>query len=298
VLVAAASAAAVVVVVVGVTGEPGGEDVLRAAAGTPVAVTASIHPQLAVFGDEVRATVAVTVDAREVDPDSVRIETDFRPFAVERMRRSRADAGDATRLQEELTLVCHSEDCLPPGPGAGPGRFRFRDVVVSYDTASGPSSARVAWRPVDVVSGLTLEQARRPKQSLEADVTALPTVSHRVSAQRLELALWALAGLATTIGLAIVLWTLPSPSLTWRRRGVSPLERALAVVREAVAAGDSAGERRALERLGRELGVAGRPELASTARTLAWSAQEPSPESVGDLTGAVERTLTGRARAG
>jgi len=297
VLVVAAAASAAAVALVAVTGEPGGEDAV-AAAGTPVAVTASVHPQLAVFGDEVRATVAVIVDAREVDPDSVRIETDFRPFAVERVRRSRADAGGATRLQQELTLVCHSEDCLPPGPGAGPGRFRFRDVVVSYDTASGPSSARVAWRPVDVVSGLTVEQARRPKQSLEADVTALPTVSHRVSVQRLEVALWALTALATTLGLAIVIWTLPRPSLTWRRRGVSPLERALAVVREAVAAGDSAGERRALERLGRELGVAGRPELASTARTLAWSAQEPTPESVGDLTGAVERTLPGRARAG
>jgi hypothetical protein len=296
VLVAAAGVSAAVVALVAGTRGQGDDDAVPA--GAPVAVAASLQPQLAVFGDEVRATVAVTVDGGEVDPDSIRIETDFQPFAVLRTRRSRTDAGSATRLQQELTLVCHGEDCLPPGPGEGPRRFRFADAVVSYDTAAGTSSVRVSWRPVDVVSGLSVEQARRPKQSLEADVTPLPAVSRRFSAERLGPALWALAALAGAIGLALVLWTLPKPSIAWRRRGLSPLERALAVVREAVAAGDPAGERKALERLGRELGTAGRPELASTAHTLAWSAQEPTPESVGDLTGAVERALPGRRRAG
>jgi hypothetical protein len=47
--------------------------------------------------------------------------------------------------------------------------------------------------------------------------------------------------------------------------------------------GEVPDRRRALERLSRELGLAGEPQLATRARELAWSPEPPSPDEVDAL---------------
>jgi hypothetical protein len=76
---------------------------------------------------------------------------------------------------------------------------------------------------------------------------------------------------------------------------VPPLERALALAREASVNGSGADGRKALERLARELGRAGLEELGGRARRLAWSPAAPTAAAVEELAGAVRAALEERA---
>ena len=74
---------------------------------------------------------------------------------------------------------------------------------------------------------------------------------------------------------------------------LTPLERALALVRVA-ATEDTEGEaRKALERLAAELRRSGNPRLTDSARRLAWSQERPSPAAVEELVHDVSRSLNG-----
>jgi hypothetical protein len=66
------------------------------------------------------------------------------------------------------------------------------------------------------------------------------------------------------------------------------LERALRLLREAVVLGTSASQRRALDRLARELAAAEGAKLESEARLLAWSRPGPLRPRVAQLDQAVE----------
>jgi hypothetical protein len=75
---------------------------------------------------------------------------------------------------------------------------------------------------------------------------------------------------------------------------LTPVERALALARHAAASGDTAGERRALERLATELRRSGDGELTDAVRRLAWSKEEPSDEALEELASELVRTGNGR----
>ena len=91
-------AAAVAAVVVGVValaaailGTGGGGSALPN--GEPIAATASVDPTVVYFGDETTARIDIAVDRDKVDPDRVRIATDFRPFDRLGQHKTRRDAG-------------------------------------------------------------------------------------------------------------------------------------------------------------------------------------------------------------
>jgi Flp pilus assembly protein TadB len=74
----------------------------------------------------------------------------------------------------------------------------------------------------------------------------------------------------------------------------SPLEQALALVRESSDAGEP--DRRALERLAVELRRTGDPSLATDASRLAWSHDRPRPAGVAPLSDEVQRTISENGR--
>jgi hypothetical protein len=76
---------------------------------------------------------------------------------------------------------------------------------------------------------------------------------------------------------------------------VPPLEAALALVRQAAAAGDPAMQRKALERLSSELRLSRLSRLARAARRLAWSEAEPRAETTEALADEVSQEVKERS---
>ena len=74
---------------------------------------------------------------------------------------------------------------------------------------------------------------------------------------------------------------------------LTPLERALALVRVAATEDTEDEARKALERLAAELRRTGHPRLTDSARRLAWSQERPSPAAVEELVQDVSRSLNG-----
>jgi hypothetical protein len=78
--------------------------------GAPLASTASIEPSVVQFGDPLTARIDIAVDTKKVDPDGVRIATDFRPFDRLSQHRTRRDAGRITYMRVTYRLRCLSRD--------------------------------------------------------------------------------------------------------------------------------------------------------------------------------------------
>ncbi len=116
----------------------------------------------------------------------------------------------------------------------------------------------------------------------------------RIGPVMLERILWAAAILVALAALALVLpfaRRIPRPSRGFDRLGSA--ERALVLTRRAAGRDDPGRRRTALERLGRELGRRGSPELADEATRLAWSESPPASEAMTGLVGRAEHELGG-----
>ena len=90
----------------------------------PLAATASVDPTVVFFGDETTARIDIAVDRDKLDPDRVRIATDFRPFDRLGQHKARRDAGRITYIRETYLLRCLSRECvqaLPPVAAAAGG---------------------------------------------------------------------------------------------------------------------------------------------------------------------------------
>ncbi len=116
-------------------------------------------PRAALFGDTVRARADVTVDAALVDPDSVRVASDFSPWEVvgtpERVVRS---AGDIAYVRTTFVLRCLSGTCAPSS------RFELFDfpearIIVRR---SGCSDQRPELDPHGVAADAASTRATRP----------------------------------------------------------------------------------------------------------------------------------------
>jgi hypothetical protein len=248
------------------------------------------------FGDTVQARVDVTLDRRRVDADSVRIATDFAPWApTAEPERTRREGETTTHIRSTWTLRCLASACLPPGESL---RIPLTPATVTYDTL-GPQAASgrqlTAEWPVLVVntrlekSGLTPSAFGSGTSPFEtpwrADMVSMPPVSYRVDP---ETARFPLFGAAAAFGLlGLVLAYLGRP----RRRPKpvlvpvappppvqTPVEQALALLEDAMAANGATDRRRALELVAAELAGRGSHDLAQLARTLAWSRQTPALE--------------------
>jgi hypothetical protein len=262
-----------------------------ASAARPVVASSSIAPGTHLFGDPVTAQLEVVLDPRVVDEDSLRVETRFAPFVrvgapvVER----RADDG-AVALRYRWRLECLRLACR----GDGLAVHRIRPALLRYRQAGGSSNGlAVDWQPVVVTTRLTADDIAQPRLRWSA---ALPPATERLSPTLLA-ALLAVAGLgaAAVAGLLIAPEAARLAVRLWPERdelrGLSPLERAIALLRRANRRGP-ASRRAALDRLARELRRHGDPSLAVEARGLAWSRRTPDPDEAERLAGSAEGRTT------
>jgi hypothetical protein len=265
------------------------------------AVRADLEPRTQLFGDPITALVDIELDRRLVDPESVRVQARFRPYSVTDARREVRRSGNVVAIRHSFALLCIAPACTPSG---GPLQLDVPRARVRYRLrAGGRRTVAAQWPASYVMSRITGaviptgEDVRIPWPWRWP--SAPPPVSYRVSPPLLAGIGFALSGaLVLLAGVLLAPALRPLLRLAARREdplaGLPPLERALALVELAVASGAAADQRKALDRLARELRVHGDHDLARAARRLAWSAPVPGDE-VGALRAAVARAAGGRA---
>jgi hypothetical protein len=288
-LVGGAAALAVAGVVVAVVLLRGGGSAEKVQA---IQASATIEPGAHLFGDRLLARVEVLVDRRAVDPASVRVRAAFMPYGTAGPPTvSTGLAGNDVSLRYGFTLLCLRDECRPEPRGAK--EFRFGTVQIRFRDHGRAATLAVPWPPIEVGSRLTSADIGQPQ--LRARDTELPAVSYRVSPSLLSTLLFLLAA-ALAVGAGVLVWPSVSPLLPARGArddlaGLPPLERAVTLLRRSLARGRAADQRKALDRLARELRRSGRDDLAGGARALAWSEQEPPPDEMTALAGRVEATI-------
>jgi hypothetical protein len=257
---------------------------------------ATLSPRPATFGDTITARVDVTLDRRRIDPDSVRIAMDFAPFApTADPERARREGETTTHIRSTWTLRCLTSACLPPGQ---PLRIPFEPATVTYDTL-GPQAASgrrlTAGWPLLVVHTRLEANALTPpafgsgtspfETPWRAEMVSMPPVSYRVDPETARIPLLGAAGAFALVGLALAYLgrprRRPKPAVVGEEPPapvLTPIEQALAMLEDAVAANGAADRRRALELVAVELAGRGSHDLAQLARTLAWSRQLPALE--------------------
>jgi hypothetical protein len=282
----------------------------QAAAQRPsVVVNSSISPGPHLFGDRVQAQLTVLVDAKRTDPDSVRVDTSFDPWArVGGVRRGRDREGDTVQLTYGYTLECIYSNCIPDNfkterkydLAAATVRYRLRKGGKFALAVRWPTFRLVSRFPVpkdfgnvaDVQSRLQFQND--PLVRLFANVRP-PEPSYRLSATTMGLLFFA-AALACLGAAAVVARPIVAEMRARRARRegreATPLERAVELVEGA--ARRHAGEpehREALARLARELRQAGMRDVAPAARRLAWSEDSPSRSESDELTRQVRAAM-------
>ena len=275
------------------------DDEERPLAVTGIRISSALQPGVHLFGDELRAQVDVVVDRTKVDPASVRVVSRFAPYSIVRgARPTRTEAGRAVSFSYRFSLLCLQRACAPGEDGEA-RQFRFPSFV-RYRLWSGTGgSIPLEWAPVEVASRLTAADRARPVFSLPEQPP--PAVSYRVDPDVLAAGLYAAAGLLALLGALVLGRQLGPLLLSAGRREASalarlgPLERALALLRRALAGGAAYEQRTALDRLARELHERGKGDLARAARQLAWSEGAPDEHEIGTLVREIELATGVRA---
>jgi hypothetical protein len=279
----------------------GGDEPPSLPLGKQIAATATLSPAVHVFAEDVVARVDVVVDRDHVDPERVQLEARFQPYEVKESAETREDRGRITLLRYEYLLHCLGIDCIPEvlpsaageaESGRGERRsYRLPPARVVYGETR--TLTRASWPELVSVSRLRRSDVPRFGLVFEANVNPLPEPDYRVEPRVLG------AGLA--VG-ALALLALPATFLIGRLRRrqppepepdepeLPPLERALRLV-ETREDGDT--RREALEVLAGELDAVSQPDLAKSARTLAWSRPMPTTEATGRLVEAVRDADSG-----
>ena len=312
-LAALAAVTAIAVVVVATRdGGDGGKSPARPVLAEGIEARASIVPRTILFGDTIAAQVDVVLDRRRIDPDSVRIATEFLPWeVVGEPERSRRDARATTHLRTTFLLRCTSSPCLPANQSAA---LEFNRARVSFTRPGADLAERKSvgaeWPLLLVYSRFAAANLEGPSSPTNpnpwrADLISLPAVSYRVSPGMLVVAFLFVAGALAVAGAVLVYIAVPrrvpapppepepEPEIT-----LTPLEQALVLLEDANRADGAEDRRRALE-LVAEVLVDANPELARAARALAWSEDAPVVEDTSGLASRVRTIidLNGNGRA-
>jgi hypothetical protein len=264
-----------------------------AATGPPVEVKTTLTPQILLFGDTLTARVDVVVDKARVDPDSVRVRTDFVPWElvapVERVRR---DGRGTALVRTTFQLRCLTSPCVPPRDTA-PLDFDAAAVNFAGGRLDVPwprlvVHSRIPDRnaPVTTAGG---GQRGGPQFPWTADLLTLPQVTYRVGPGILFPLLLAL-GAALALGGALLGYRavpprrpapepLPAPP---PEPALAPLELALLLLEQPPVEDGTADRRRALELVADALADRD-ARLALSARRLAWSEDTPPVETTSGL---------------
>lgn len=258
-----------------------------------VQARADISPRIVLFGDSVTALVEVTVARNRVDPDSVRVQTDFSPWRpLGDPQHVRSDGESTTSLQTSYALRCVTNRCISDDAAAVQNDTEvlvFKQARVTYRDPVDASrvSLDVPWPRLTVGARFSARDALSEGSSTSgwrADLLSLPAFSYRVTPNVL-LALLVAAGIAlAVVGGVLVRFARRgrrAPPARLEEDGppmpvVTPLDRALALLEDSTRVDGAADQRRALELVAAALEGRGDPRLARESRTLAWS--EPVPK--------------------
>ncbi|HEY7380690.1 MAG TPA: hypothetical protein VH572_05730 [Gaiella sp.] len=255
----------------------------------PVTVTGSLSPTTALFGDRVEAEIAVYTNDERIDPDSVRVESDFAPYEVVSRQSVRSRQGHVSLLETTFSLSCLTLDCLAPRQG---GRvFRFPPLTVSFRQDNRERSLQSAWDPIRVYSRL----GENPRL---VDAPPALDTGFRVSPTLMQIVLGLLATGLALVGTAFVvagLWPrFPYSLRLWRR--LSPLEQALAQLDAAARIDDEQTRRQVLDQLATRLGEQELTVLERESRALAWGEAAPQPDELALIGERVRTSTNGGSR--
>lgn len=288
--------AAVVVAVVAVSLAGRDEEDVRPPAlrGEVLSTATSFSPQAHLFGERVQARLDILFDRARVPVETVNANPRFAPYTVVSRKVTRETLGAIGRVRYDITLECVTRRCLPPRAGV----FTFPQTGIEYRPRAAnvqdPLTASVDWPALRVAS--RIGPGDLEGLELQADVRELPPLSYRVQPDTVTTVGYGLAVLLGLLGIALLAQALALPdliraALARRRARLSPLQRALNLVRRSTADGDRVDRRRALDRLAVELRESREADLARTATSLAWRRREPSRPTVDPLSDDVERVI-------
>lgn len=263
----------------------------------------SISPRAQLFGEDVVARLELLIDRDVIDPDTISIETNFKPYrATAKPRLERTDQERMTRLRYTMPLECLEDACAPRSDRKEvrfpPARVRSKGRVLQRPTWPQLTIGSRLQNPTvdesDVFNQRTREQTSGLDWRAEVRVAA-PTWRIGPTLATVLLVAFAMALLAASF----FLLTIAYPGLArrlWRRpRRLSPLERALVVLQHASERGEETEHRVALDDLATELRELGARELAGTAYALAWDEPPPAADRTAGLSESVRELITGRA---
>jgi hypothetical protein len=250
------------------------------AQGEAVSVSTSISPRAIFFGDRLTAAVEVRAQTKNVDPASVSIEADFRPYTT-LGKPSLERSGHSVRLR--ASLACLTAACAPKTPQR---RVVLAPVQVRYREQGRPVTVSQGWPSELVASRLVVND--RQSQALRTRLQPPPT-AHADTATG-----WALVGgavLLFVLAAGLLALRLFTPTTAGDQAELGDLDAAVAEVERL--ARDDAARRCAVDQLASALADAGFDEVTPQARALAWSRPLPAADSMRRLLERVER-LTGR----
>lgn len=262
---------------------------------------ADVTPRRVLFGDTLTALVEVTLDREQVDPDSVQVEADFKPWKpIAEPEQLRQDGERITLLRTTYRLRCLTSACISTDERAVQTEnivMTFGQARVTYTPAEGvgngdPISQRVPWPRFLVDARYSQRDAQNAGTSTSgwrADLLSFPAVTYG-TAPRLLFALLLLGGAVLTVAAgafayrARLLRPPPRPSSEAVPQGpvLTPLARALALLEDRTRMDGASDQRRALELVAAALVERGDLTLAQASRALAWSRPVPEiPETNG-----------------
>lgn len=257
-----------------------GGDVANAAPSEPLSATVELHPAVVRFGDPVNASVTVVLDPDLVDVRTVRVEPSVAPYAPAGPPKVTSSTSGATeKLRYSYVLMCVDSGCLP---GKKPRVLAFPSTVVSATSGTKTLTARAAMPRLTVSSRLPAGATASASPRFLAPTT-LPPARYAVSPTLLSDLLVAATALLGVAGLALLARELVRLSRYRRRRAAvlrTPLEIALAYVRQAARRPAAADRRKALGLLARTLDDRGDDVLASSVDAAAWGERPPDSERV------------------
>jgi hypothetical protein len=280
-------------------GSPGPEPTVSSPAG--IDAYADLDRYKVHFGDTVTARVEVTVDRSRVDPDSIRVNTNFAPWKAEGTPQvRRRDGSSTTYLETTYTLSCLESFCLTEEAASVE---TFRAARVTYTGRGGSAAAgthivRATWPDLLVTARYAPPSAStsQPPTSWQANLVSLPAASYRLDPWVIVALLLGGAVLLAAAAVALVLLRRPRPApspapIPAARRVpmIAPLEYALALLEDPTRVNGNGDQRRALQLVADGLVVRGDGALARSARTLAWSRPVPQLDET--------RALARKARA-
>jgi hypothetical protein len=257
-------------------------------------VHAEVTPPRSLFGQVLTAHAQLVVNPRRVDPGSVELNVDLRPFQIRsESRRVMRGLGRAALIDFQYDIQCVTRACVPHQKSPGAESFQLKPATATYRGRDGKTfTLDVVWPAFGVQSRLTAEEIALSTPQI-ASGSAQPPVSWALSPGLLGgLALVGASLLMLGAGwlVASVVRRDPRP-LRVRRipAHLTAIERALVLAEHAAAHGEVDESRKALERLAEELRRQRAGAFADDAERLAWSERGPAPDTVAELATSVRR---------